>query len=127
MSLEPSNESKSDNQSILLEKVTELKKLDKTLVVFNKLISIFQNEHTHRIPEMKACCENGDLENLSQIIHRFKSTTYNLGASRAADLATQIEQAIATESPCPLKIMQLITSLEIECITADKVLLTFVA
>jgi HPt (histidine-containing phosphotransfer) domain-containing protein len=113
------------NPTIQADKVIELKTLDPSLVVFTKLITIFRNEYTNRIPEMKKHCANRDNENLSRVIHRFKSTTYNLGAARAVEFTKEIESAITRKSD-GFYIEQLIGQLERECISAYDVLLTFI-
>lgn len=114
----------SNHPSVQIEKVTELRKLDKTLTVFKKLITIFHKELAERIPEMKAACNKEDYVELGRIIHRFKSTTYNLGASRAVELGKQIEHALNKELKSHLEISQLITLLDHECHTAHTLLLT---
>jgi HPt (histidine-containing phosphotransfer) domain-containing protein len=111
--------------SILSEKVVELKTLDPSLDVFTKLITIFRNEYINRIPEMKKHCVNRDNENLSRVIHRFKSTTYNLGAARAVEFTKEIELAI-TRKTDGFYIEQLIGQLERECMRAHEVLLTLI-
>ncbi len=113
------------NPPVKSEKVVELKKLDPSLTVYTKLITIFRTEYTNRIPEMKKHCETRDLENLSRIIHRFKSTTYNLGAARASEFTKEIESAITRKSG-EFYIKQLIGQLERECISAHEHLLTFI-
>ena len=114
----------SNYPSVRLEKVEELKQLDPSLGILLKLVKIFQNEVSYRIPEMKNFCQCQDYENLSRHIHRFKSTTYNLGASRSAEYAKQIENAIE-RSASQLEVKQLINRLETECLKASERLLTF--
>ncbi len=106
------------------EKIKELRKLDATLAIFAKLIKIFHTEYTKRIPEMIGFCVAGEYENLGQVIHRFKSTTYNLGASRAVEIAKQIELAIHKESKNELYLKQLIILLEQECAIAHEILVS---
>jgi len=112
----------SNHASIKQEKVKELKKLDPTYAIFAKLLKIFHTEYTNRIPEMIGLCVKKDYNNLSKVIHRFKSTTYNLGASRAVELAKQTELAISKEPKNELKIKRLIILLEHECIVAHELL-----
>lgn len=119
------NEIHANHPSISTEKVSELKKLDKTLTVLSKLIAIFQNEKNQRIPEMKVCCNTSDYDTLSRIIHRFKSTTYNLGAARAVELCKHIEHAMNKELKSHLEISQLISLLDHECDMAYQTLLTY--
>ena len=115
----------SNHPTIQMDKVHELKKLDKTLTIFNKLIVIFRKELTERIPEMKTSCDQEDYINLGKIIHRFKSTTYNLGASRAVEVSKQIEHSLNKELKSHLEISQLIALLEHECLAAHALLLTY--
>ena len=114
-----------NHPSVQIEKVNELRKLDKTLTVFKKLITIFHKELTDRIPEMKAACAQENCSELGRIIHRFKSTTYNLGASRAVELGKQIEHALNKELKSHLEISQLITLLEHECLAAHALLVAY--
>ncbi len=109
---------------IKLEKITELKKLDPTKALFTKLVNIFDVEVSARVPEMKNFCQNKDFANLACSIHRFKSTTYNLGASRAVELTTAIESAMV-RAASPTEIKQLIAVLHEECLETHELLLTF--
>ncbi len=119
------NEIHLNNPSIQLEKVAELKNLDKTLTIFTKLITIFHAEYVSLIPEMKVCCDSDDFTTLSRLIHRFKSTTYNLGASRAVELSKQIELALNKKLCSHVQITQLITLLEHECVAAHEKLVSY--
>ena len=96
------------------KKIEELKQLDPTLEIFSKLVNIFYVEVSGRIPEMKNYCDNHDYENLSRVIHRFKSTAYNLGASRAVELQANIEKVIL-RTGTQLELKQWIMTLEKEC------------
>lgn len=113
----------SNYPSVRLEKIEELKRLDPTFEILAKLVKIFHNEVAMRIPEMKSYCQCQDYENLSRLIHRFKSTTYNLGASRSVEFTKQIENAMQ-RSASQLEIKQLIAVLEIECLVTCDLLFT---
>ena len=99
---------------IEFKKIEELKQLDPTLEVFSKLVHIFYVEVSGRIPEMKNYCDSHNYENLSRVIHRFKSTAYNLGASRAVEFMAHIEKVILRAGR-ELEIKLWIMALEKEC------------
>ena len=120
--LEKINDIQLNFPRLKLEKIAELKQLDPTLEVFSKLVHIFSVEVSARIPEMKKFCECHDYENLSRVIHRFKSTTYNLGAARAVEITSHIEKVIL-RSGSPIELKQWIESLEVECLEAHQQLL----
>lgn len=107
---------------VKLEKIAELKRLDPTLTILTKLVDIFFNETLDRLPEMKNFSITQDFKNLSCVIHRFKSTTYNLGASRAVELIGAIENAILRKAST-IEINQLIAVLHEECVETHEVLL----
>lgn len=108
--------------SVKKEKVDELKKLDRSLGILAKLINIFHNECLNRIPEMKVFCQNYDFENLSRVVHRFKSTTYNLGASRSVEIIKQIEYTVSLGETYQPTTLKLIEELEYECMTVHELL-----
>ncbi len=109
---------------VKIEKIRELKKLDPTLAIYTKLVNIFEVEVSTRIPEMKNFCHTEDFKNLSCVIHRFKSTTYNLGASRAVELTKALETAILQQAR-QVEMKQLIAVLEEECLDTHEELLTY--
>lgn len=108
---------------VKLEKIAELKRLDPTLTILTKLVDIFFTETANRVPEMKDFCQKQDFKNLSCVIHRFKSTTYNLGASRAVELISAIETAMLRQAS-QIEIKQLIAVLHEECVETHELLQT---
>lgn len=97
------------------DKIDELKELDPSLALFSQLVGIFKNECTHRIPEMKTYAIRHDYESLGQITHRFRSTAYNLGAVRTAEIAKQIDAAYDKIFVNHIAVEALVEALEIEC------------
>ncbi len=111
---------------IKLEKVVELKKLDQNSAIFIKLINIFQIEASKRIPELKTDAQKENYDAIKKTTHRFKSTAYNLGASRAVEIAKQIDFVASKSAVDKRELEQLIVALDQECQEAFKVLRTYV-
>lgn len=103
-------------------KINELKSLDTSLKVLAQLIEIFKNEARDRVLEMQQCAASHDYVRLAQVTHRFKSTAYNLGANRAAQIVLKIETLIAGNSVSQQELNQLLSVLKTECEAAAKTL-----
>ncbi len=104
------------------EKLTELRNLDPTLVVFSHLVEIFNSECRNRLPEMEKFCSSEDFESLGKVTHRFRSTAYNLGARSSAELTQQIDDVMAKTVINKTEVQKLIVLLNNECIMALKIL-----
>lgn len=116
----------SDFPRVKAEKIAELKRLDPTTVLLAKLVAIFYSEVTGRLPELEAHCRKEEYQKLLSVIHRFKSTTYNLGAIRAVEIANAIEYSVARKRN-HVDIENLISALKKECLDTHKVLLTYLS
>lgn len=114
-----------DYPSIKESKVAELKELDPTLDLFQKLVAIFQNEADKRVPEMKAAAVVSDFKTVGQVTHRFRSTAFNLGAIRAAELTKKIDFLIGKPVVNKADLVQMIAVLDQECRTAYNLLKTY--
>lgn len=105
----------SDYPRVQVEKIEELTALDPSLKIFSRLVDIYNSEYSARIPEMRIACGAGHLEALLEITHRFKSTAYNLGAARAAELMTAIEKVVREKPQSHHELLIMIAALENEC------------
>jgi HPt (histidine-containing phosphotransfer) domain-containing protein len=118
-------EIRTDYPSIKESKVFELKELDSTLDLFQKLVAIFQNEANKRVPEMNSAAMANDFKTVGHVTHRFRSTAFNLGALRAAELTKKIDFLIGKAVVNTGDLLQLIAALDQECIIASNELKTY--
>lgn len=100
---------------VKFEKIHELRLLDPTHNVLVRLVQIFYTESKDRIPEMKNYVSSENFDGLAKVIHRFRSTAYNLGADRAAEITKRIDFVIGKNLIDKTELNQLISALEKEC------------
>ena len=104
-------------------KVLDLNTLDPTGKTFTQLVKIFLDEMQARISEMKNYVSSEQYDNLSKVVHRFRSTTYNLGAKRAAEITRRIDFVSVKVLVDKVELNGLVIALENECWLAYQQLL----
>ncbi len=99
-------------------KINELKSYDSNDEIFGQLVEIFSIEIRKQLPEMKRCVSSENFDGLSKAVHRFRSTAYNLGALRSAEITKRIDFVLSKELVNLIELKQLVHALERECLGA---------
>lgn len=72
-------------------KVEELLELDTDGTLFKDLLKIFKSEFEENIPLLKRYFDFNKILEISELAHRLRSTSYNVGASRISEILKKIE------------------------------------
>lgn len=72
-------------------KVRELLELDNDGTLFKELLDIFKNEFEENIPLLRKYFDFRKVLEISELAHRLRSTSYNVGASRLSEILKKIE------------------------------------
>ena len=76
-----------------MEQVGELIDLDDTLAVLADFVNMFTEQSPARLAALRSAFVAGDFEEVGRVAHNFKGACANLGAVRAAEVASLLERA----------------------------------
>lgn len=72
-------------------KVEEVLSLDQSGELYKELLSIFSSEFIEKLPLLKESLDKENYFELSELSHRLRSTSYNVGAIRTGEILKKIE------------------------------------
>lgn len=98
------------------DKIEEVLNLDSSGDLFKELLEIFVAEFLEKMPLLKAALDKENYFDLSEISHRLRSTSYNVGAIRIGEILKKIEidSLGSTDEIDKEELSLLISSLKIE-------------
>lgn len=73
------------------DKIDEVLNLDGTGDLFKELLAIFAAEFVEKLPLLDDYLQKENYFDLSEISHRLRSTSYNVGAIRTGEILKKIE------------------------------------
>jgi HPt (histidine-containing phosphotransfer) domain-containing protein len=97
-------------------KIDEVKNLDMSGDLFRELLAIFAAEFVEKLPLLDDSLKNEKFFDLSEMSHRLRSTSYNVGAIRIGEILKKIEidSLGRTEEIDKEELSLLISSLKVE-------------
>lgn len=72
-------------------KIEEMISLDSSGDLYKELLSIFAIEFSEKLPLLHDSLKNENFFELSELSHRLRSTSYNVGAIRTGEILKKIE------------------------------------